>query len=155
MLSARSAPMRWSLSKNPDSPPPTTRSRGQEAEDYAAGVLESLGYVIVERNARTRAWELDIIGWEGDVLCFVEVRSTRSLEHGGPLATVTPGKQQRIVRGARAYLSRLAPSSPGPSKLAASQISSDPLVRFDVLGVWGEPGAYLHELVRGAFVAAR
>lgn len=113
---------------------------GGRAEQFAREVLVREGYVLVAQNVRTPKWEIDIVAWEEKILCFVEVRSTRTLEHGGPLATITRDKQRHIVRAARAYV-------------AERRELDEAFVRFDVIGIWGEEGAYRHELVRGAFVA--
>jgi putative endonuclease len=114
----------------------TTRERGMVAEAFAAQTLEDLGYRIAERNLRTRGAELDIVAWEGETLCIVEVRYTATHDFGGPLATVSEDKKRRLRRGARAYLQTLG---------------KEPAVRFDVVGVTGEPAALAYELVRGAF----
>ena len=123
------------------------RAVGDEAEAFAHGVIEREGYRIIELNAQTKLWELDVVAWEDDVLCFIEVRSTATLEFGGPLATVGPSKQRRVVRGASAWLAY--------REDAPLQTPWPPYVRFDVLGIWGPPNAREFELVRGAFDAQR
>ncbi len=123
------------------------RALGAEAEAFAHAVIAREGYRIVELNAQTKLWELDVVAWDTDVLCFIEIRSTATLDYGGPLATVGPGKQRRIVRGASAWLmyrEAAPPQTPWP-----------PYVRFDVLGIWGPANARRFELVRGAFDAGR
>jgi putative endonuclease len=115
----------------------TSSSRkGQSAEELAARFLESQGYRVLERNYRTRGGEIDIVAEEGAVLCFVEVRSTRGAEFGGPLPTINAAKQRRVVRAARRYL--------------AARGLEDREVRFDVVGICYEP-ALERELIRGAF----
>ena len=129
----------------PPSGKTSTRTKGAAAEAFARRLLEEAGYRVVEMNARTPRWELDVIAWDEDTLCFIEVRSTKDLAFGGPLATVGADKRRRVVRGARAWLAHhetAPPARPWP-----------PAVRFDVLGIWGEDGARQHELVRGAFDA--
>ena len=117
----------------------STREVGDRAEAFARDLLEREGYRIAETNVRTPMWELDIVAWEGEVLCFVEVRSTATLDQGGPFATVTHDKQRRITRAAKAYL------------MMHEEIR-DVEVRFDVVGIWGNP--FEHDLIRGAFVCA-
>ena len=117
---------------------PTTRSRGQEAESLAARHLESIGYRVVERNFRTKSGEVDLIAWDGDVLCFVEVRSRATDELGHPLETIGRDKVRRVVRAAREYLTTI--DGPWPE------------MRFDAVGiVMSTPPAVT--LVRGAFEA--
>ena len=50
-------------------------------------ICDSLGYVMVARNYRSprSRSELDLVGWDGDTLCFIEVktRTTRAIATGG------------------------------------------------------------------------
>ena len=70
----------------PDEKPAHQRV-GVRGEEDAYFHLRSLGYVMVARNYRTARCrgEIDLIGWDQDVLCFVEVktRSRRSEECRG------------------------------------------------------------------------
>ena len=56
---------------------------GRSGEDAAYFHLRKLGYVMAARNWRTvsRRGELDMVGWDGETLCFIEVktRGTRSV----------------------------------------------------------------------------
>ncbi len=56
-----------------------TGSRGEEDAYFE---LRKLGYVMVARNFRSPRChgEIDLIGWEGDVLCFIEVKTRKSHE---------------------------------------------------------------------------
>jgi putative endonuclease len=114
----------------------STRELGLAAEDFAADWLRARGYVISERNLRTPQYELDIIAMDQETLCIVEVRYTRTDAFGGPLATVSEDKKRRLRRGARAVLQKL---------------EREVALRFDVVGVRGEPGTFSAELVQGAF----
>jgi putative endonuclease len=112
---------------------------GYRGEDAAAAHLESMGYVLRERNYSSydeygRAlWEVDIIAERGDVLAFVEVRSRATDVFGDPEETVTTAKQRRIVRAALHFLTR-------------HQIH-DRDVRFDVISIVATPaGMQLHHL---------
>ena len=53
---------------------------GRRGEEEAYFYLRSLGYVMVARNFRSarRRGEIDLIGWEGDILCFIEVKTRSS-----------------------------------------------------------------------------
>ncbi len=78
---------------------------GSEAEDLAVDFLERHGLRVVDRNARFKVGEIDIVARDGEVIVFVEVRSrTRPDVH--PAATVTLPKRRHIVRAAEAYLQR-------------------------------------------------
>jgi putative endonuclease len=82
----------------------TTTARGREAEDRAARYLESCGQRVVERNFRVRGGEIDLIVRDGRTLVFVEVRQRGSSDFGGAAASITAGKQRRIILAARHYL---------------------------------------------------
>ncbi|MDO8599574.1 MAG: YraN family protein [bacterium] len=85
---------------------PHARSRfGTAGEDLAATYLEQKGYRILERNARTRVGELDLVCQLGRVLVFVEVKTRTSAAFGHPEESVTHAKQQHLVRAAHAYVS--------------------------------------------------
>ena len=81
---------------------------GQRAERLVAERLASRGWEIVERNARTRQGELDIVAFDGRALVFVEVKAGRAGSAFGPerpVLAVDHRKQQRIRRLAAAWLS--------------------------------------------------
>jgi putative endonuclease len=83
-----------------------TRGAGQRWEELAARHLEAAGYVILERNFRGRAGEIDLVASHSGVLCFVEVKGRRGTGFGPPAEAVTPEKQRRIARAAQEYLRR-------------------------------------------------
>jgi putative endonuclease len=85
---------------------------GRRGEEAAYFHLRKLGYTMVARNyrsARCRG-EIDLIGWEDDVLCFVEVktRTTRDVKPGE--AAVDRHKRREVAAVVREYLRRLPPS---------------------------------------------
>lgn len=80
------------------------RKLGQRGEDIAVGHLQQRGYVIVARNWRCPAGEIDIVAREGETLAFVEVRTRRGERFGTPEESITPGKQARLVTLAETYL---------------------------------------------------
>jgi putative endonuclease len=91
------------------SPPMTERRRrlGHEAEELVATRLAAAGWEVVERNARTRYGELDLVALDGRALVFVEVKAGRQGSAFGPerpVHSVTPDKQRRIRRLAAAYM---------------------------------------------------
>lgn len=85
-----------------------TRQRiGRAAEDLVAARLAADGWEIVERNARTRFGELDIVAVDGRALVFVEVKAGREGSTFGPerpVLGVGPRKQRRIRRLATAWM---------------------------------------------------
>ena len=76
---------------------------GRLGERLAEQHLLARGYVVIERNARTREGEIDIVAREGDMLAFVEVRSRRGTRMGTAVESVTPAKQRRMFALAEAY----------------------------------------------------
>ena len=85
------------------------RLTGRRGEEAAYFYLRKLGYTMVARNfhsPRCRG-EIDLIGWEDDVLCFIEVktRTTRDVKPGE--AAVDRYKRQQIKLVVREYLRHL------------------------------------------------
>jgi len=115
---------------------------GARGETLAFWYLRQAGYTIVARNRRARsgAGEIDLIGWDGPVLSFVEIKTRTSDEAGPPEAAVSKAKQRRIARAAQEYLRRL---------------TRKPLsYRFDVASVAWDPKLGLQiRLIKDAFKA--
>ena len=80
------------------------RRLGRRGEDIAVGHLQRRGYVIVARNWRCPAGEIDIVAQEGETLAFVEVRTRRGERFGTPEESITPDKQAKLVTLAETYL---------------------------------------------------
>lgn len=111
---------------------------GQRGEEEAYFYLRKQGYVMVAqnyRNPRSRS-ELDLVGWDGETLCFIEVK-TRSARGFMPAeAAVDTEKQLDLSRVAREFLRK---------------IKGEPPVRFDVVSVYVEGGEVEIELFKNAF----
>jgi putative endonuclease len=90
-----------------------TSSLGPLGESYAAAYLEQLGYRLVAANftlpvGRNRRGtvitaEIDLVAYDGDTLCFIEVKSRSSDWFAPPQANVDLRKRRQITRAARAY----------------------------------------------------
>jgi putative endonuclease len=78
---------------------------GRRGEDIAHRYLQRAGIVIVDRNYRMASGggEVDLVGWEADVLVFVEVKSRKTEDYGSPDRAVGPQKQSSLIRAAREY----------------------------------------------------
>jgi len=83
----------------------TAHALGRRGEDIAQRFLQRAGIVIVARNYRmaSGAGEVDLIGWEDDMLVFVEVKSRETDEYGAPDRAIGQQKQISLVRAAREY----------------------------------------------------
>jgi Holliday junction resolvase-like predicted endonuclease len=64
---------------------PLHQQIGRQGEEDAYFYLRKRGYMMVGRNYRSpaRRGEIDLIGWDGDILCFIEVK-TRASHHVKP-----------------------------------------------------------------------
>ena len=70
---------------------------GAYGESVAARHLTDLGMVVLDRNWRCDAGELDLVLRDGDVLVVCEVKTRRSTACGTPHEAVTPRKVARLV----------------------------------------------------------
>ena len=81
---------------------------GLRGEEDAYFQLRRMGYVMVARNYRSPRChgEIDLIGWEGDTLCFIEVKTRTSHEVKTAEAAVDRHKRREVAEVAREYLKR-------------------------------------------------
>ena len=80
---------------------------GRRAEDLVAARLAAAGWEVIERNARTRYGELDIVALDGRTLVFIEVKAGRAGSQFGPerpILSIDFRKQRRIRRLATAWM---------------------------------------------------
>jgi putative endonuclease len=111
------------------------------SEQLAAEYLQTRGLVVLARNVRCRAGELDLVCLDGGVLAIVEVRQRGRTDFGGALASVTWRKQRKIIRATQFFLQRQA-------------TWRRHVMRFDVLAVEGVPdGAHRIIWIKDAFRA--
>jgi putative endonuclease len=109
--------------------PPMTEQRqrlGRLAEDHVAARLVGAGWEVVERNARTRHGELDLVALDGSTLVFVEVKAGREGSRFGPerpILSIDFRKQRRIRRLATAWMTERRDLPPYRE------------IRFDAVGV--------------------
>lgn len=77
---------------------------GNRGEELAAKYLAKKGFLIVERNFRTRFGEIDIICYEGKTLVFVEVKTKIGHDFGEPEEMVNKSKISKVKRMGEVYL---------------------------------------------------
>ena len=82
----------------PDAGAAARRALGAAGEAAAAAWYEARGYVILARNWRCRAGELDLVVGVPGLVVFCEVKARRSDRFGAPFEAVTVAKQRRIHR---------------------------------------------------------
>ena len=102
---------------------PAHQRTGRRGEEDAYFYLRCHGYVIVARNYRSprRRGEIDLVGWDQDVLCFIEVKTRTSREVKPAEAAVDREKRRELAGMAREYLRHLPDTAPW---------------RFDVVSVY-------------------
>ncbi len=113
----------------------------RKGEDLAYEYLCRLGYRIVARNFRAKAskGEVDLVGWDGDRLAFVEVKTRATEEYGAPDRAVDFSKRRFVVRTANEY---------------ARRANVDPAcLRFDVVSIILGEGSPRIKLEKNAFSA--
>ena len=124
-------------------PSPEHLRVGTRGEDDAYFALRRMGYVIVERNFRSPRshGEIDLIGWEQDVLCFIEVKTRTSRDLKTAEAAVDRHKRREVAEVSREYLRKAPPSCQW---------------RFDIVSVYydGRNSRPLIEVFRNASLAA-
>jgi putative endonuclease len=115
---------------------------GEQGERAALFELRRRGVVVVaERwiSAKVRG-DVDLIGWDGETLCFYEVK-TRTERDMNPAESMVDDVKRRMLRGlARAYIARF------PEQERASIP-----VRFDVVSVYSPASKPEFEIFQGAF----
>src|SRR5215469_5132655 len=115
---------------------------GLRGEREALFHLRRLGYVVVARRWKTPKLrgDVDLIAWDGEWLCFVEVKTRGSRGVVAAEAAIDEEKQAMLRRMARAYLRGF----PEPARQEVP-------VRFDVVSVYLQDSGNEFEVQKGAF----
>jgi putative endonuclease len=102
---------------------------GIDGEDAAFFYLRRKGYIVVARRWATgyQRGDLDLIAWQGPMLCFIEVKTRTAHDMAAAEAAVDWQKRSTVRKLARRYVRQL------PMK-------ASPPVRFDILSVYLVPG---------------
>ena len=130
--------MRWKNRKNSDSSQRfeillneivevglNKRATGADRERLAAEYLAQRGMKITEKNYRNQNGEIDLIGYHGGYLVFVEVKYRRDAKKGFAAEAVDMRKQRRICKVADYYR-------------YSHRIGEGTKVRYDVVAIQGE-----------------
>jgi putative endonuclease len=114
---------------SPFAPDPLAEHRrrlGQRGEEIAARHLSRLGLVLLDRNWRCDAGEIDLVLRDGNVLVVCEVKTRTSTDYGTPFEAVDRRKAERLRRLAAMWL--------------RSHDCHPDDVRIDMVGVLAPPG---------------
>ena len=122
---------------------PKHQRTGRQGEEDAYFYLRRRGYTIIARNYRSphHRGELDLVGWDGDVLCVIEVKTRTTRDIKPAEAAVDRDKQRELSLVARDFVRQMSPSHQW---------------RFDVLAVYYDQGRNQpsFELFQNAFPVA-
>lgn len=101
---------------------------GRNGEEAAYWHLRNRGFIMVEKNYRPDGLrgEIDLIGWDGGVLVFVEVKTRQDAGVVAPEAAVDRDKQKNMIAAAGEYRRR-------------ANLRQQPY-RFDIISVTVERG---------------
>lgn len=110
-------------------PLPAHLLTGVEGEDAVFFYLRRKGYIVVARrwSCGERPGDIDLIAWQGPMLCFVEVK-TRTSKDMTPAEVAVDRHKRIVLRRLAAHYLRLLPQKERPP------------VRFDVVSVYLVPG---------------
>jgi putative endonuclease len=120
----------WLAARRERQPAPAAHLvTGIEGEDAAYSYLRRKNYVVAARrwSAGNVPGDLDLIAWQGPMLCFIEVKTRTAHDMAPAEASVDFNKRRTLRRLARQYLRQLPYETP-------------PQTRFDVLSVYLVPG---------------
>jgi putative endonuclease len=108
---------------------PAHLTLGIDGEDAVFFYLRRKGYTVVARrwSSGDVPGDVDLIAWNGPVLCFIEVKTRSARTITPPEVAVNANKREILRRLAHRYVRQL------PQKTA-------PPVRFDVVSVYLVPG---------------
>jgi putative endonuclease len=108
---------------------PAHLATGIEGETAAFFYLRRKGYVVVARrwSSGDVPGDVDLIAWQGTMLCIVEVKTRTARDASPAEIAVDSHKRNTLRRLARRYVRQLPQESAPP-------------VRFDVLSVYLVPG---------------
>ena len=121
--------MKWAARRSGSASLPVHLTTGVDGEDAAFFYLGRKGYTVVARrwSSGYQRGDLDLIAWQGPLLCFIEVKTRTAHDLAAAEVAVDSSKRSTLRKLARDYMRQL-PGEPSPP------------VRFDVLSVYLLPG---------------
>jgi putative endonuclease len=120
------------------------QTMGRRGERVAERWLAVHGWQIAERRFRNGHRDIDLVATRADrsgrMVAFVEVKTRKSSDFGGPVSAVNWKKQRELSRSAKVWISRF--QQPGDT------------FRFDVIGIILEAEKVRVQHVENAFLLA-
>jgi putative endonuclease len=120
------------------------QTMGIRGERVAEKWLRVHGWEVAERRFRNGHRDIDIVATQqkadGRTVAFVEVKTRKSADFGGPVSAVNWRKQRELSRSAKVWMSRF--QKPGDT------------FRFDVIGVILEAEKVRVQHIENAFLLA-
>jgi putative endonuclease len=110
---------------------------GKKGEEIAVGLLKENGYKILIRNYKTKLGEIDIIAFDKDTICFIEVKTRQSDRFGLPSEAISGSKQRQISKVALMFLKEKG--------------LLDKKARFDVVSILYSKDKPQVDLIKNAF----
>jgi putative endonuclease len=101
---------------------------GRKGEEAAYFCLRKLGYTIVSRNYRSprHRGEIDLIGWDGEVLCVIEVKTRGARGIAPAEAAVDRAKRDELCAVAREYLRAVPVETTVRGDVVSVYVDADP-----------------------------
>src|SRR5215471_9326374 len=131
---------------------------GRRGEEDAYFYLRRRGYIIIARNFRSphHRGELDLVGWDKDVLCFIEVKTRTTHDVKPAEAAVDREKRHDLEHVARDFLRQLPAARPANAGPGMGPLTPSCQWRFDVLAVYyeGDKLRPSFELFQNAFAVS-
>lgn len=115
---------------------------GERGEREALFHLRKIGYTVVAKRwtSAKLLGDIDLVGWDGPTLCFIEVKTRSGRDAMTAESAVDRDKRDMLRKMGRAYLRGF------PEKLRGTVP-----VRFDVVSVYLLPSGVEFDVYRGAF----
>lgn len=112
-------------------------SLGKIGEELAVAHLKKMKYKILERNYKCPLGEMDLVARDKNTLVFIEVKTRKTKDFGGPAAAVDLYKQRQLSKVALHYLNQ-------------KKLNNIP-ARFDVVAIELIGSTPQVEVIRNAF----
>jgi putative endonuclease len=117
-----------------------TSITGKWAEDMALAHLENKGLILIERNYRIPAGEIDLIMKDNELTVFIEVKYRKNNRFYDIRESIDKRKCDRIIKTGLYYQQ-------------SSGAGSDMMYRFDIVLITGNPDRPGIQWIKDAFIA--